>query len=186
MSWNPFKSIIERRRKRKEERAMMHTLEGLAVIFETLNAWRRAGLLYVDFKRNTVTIAQILAEYFLYEDKSWQKFLGDIHRWAVYEFSVMEYTRQFNKVKADAEAAAYAEKNRGNELKSDLTDAERKIARMRAVSEFDATYQHDSTNTLPDLQFVVLGIADGSPIIVARQIDGRYEMAAVPDKEEEE
>lgn len=152
---------------------MMRNLQAVAVVFETLNKFRNASLLYVDFKRNVVSIAQVLAEQFIYDDKTWQKFLGDIHLWAVYQFSVAEYTKKFNEIKANAEARAYKEN-------PNLTDADRALAKMRAVSQMDSEYGGKPVQ-LPNLQFVVLGVADGAPIVVAKLINGRYETASVPD-----
>lgn len=174
MSWNPFKKIADRRRRKKEADRLMRSLQELSVVFETLNKFRQARLLYVDFKRNTVTIAQSLAEFYIYDEEAWQNFLRQLNLWATYEYSVMEYTKQFSKVKADAEAAAFREKG------SALDDGEKHIARMRAVAAYDAE-QGGRSVALPEIQFVVLGAADGEPICVARLINGRFETAVVPD-----
>lgn len=177
---NPFKAIKEffarvnvRARKRRENKELIHNLQSVALVFETLNKFRNASMLYVDFKRNTVTIAQVLAEQFIYNDKDWQRFLGDVHLWAVYQFSVAEYTKKFNEAKANAEAKAYKDK-------PDLSEADRALAKMRAVAQLDAEYGGKQMD-LPNIQFVVLGIADGAPIVVAKLINGRYETASVPD-----
>lgn len=177
---NPFKSIKEffsrvnvRAQKRRENKEMMRNLQAVAVVFETLNKFRNASMLYVDFKRNTVTIAQALAEQFIYDDRTWQKFLGDVHLWAVYQFSVAEYTKKFNEAKANAEAKAY-------KANPDLTEADRALAKMKAVAQMDMEYGGKQMQ-LPNLQFVVLGVADGAPIVVAKLINGRYETASVPD-----
>ena len=171
--------------------ATMRTLQETALLFETLNKFKSAGLLYFDFRHNIVTIAQALAEHFIYDDEDWQRFLRQCHLWAAYQYSINEYTKMYNKVQADAEAAAYAEKqaSQPQNLKTskpqNLTLEERRAARMAAVAKLDAETASHRALPIPDLQFLVLGAADGKPICVARQIDGIFHTAVVPDEEEE-
>lgn len=161
-------------------------LSRLCIVFETLNKFKQAGLLYFDFVHHNVTIAQALAEFYIYSDEEWQRFLHQLHLWAAYQHSINEYTRLYNKSRADGEAAAYREKNQGRDPKDylPLTDAERSLARLRASQRFDADRAASPVVPLPDVHFYVLGIADGKPIVVARLIDGKYETAAVPNTDE--
>lgn len=181
---NFIKRFFEQRRKKRQAVQVKHTLEQLSLIHETFGMYRKSGLLYVDFKRNTVTIAQILAEYFIYNDDDWQRFLKQLYHWAVYEYSVNEYTRLFNKAKADAEAEANkakrAEAAEKNDTELSLTEAERQIAKMRAASKFDSEYGGRPV-AVPDLQFIVLGIADGKPLCVAQLVNGKFETAVVEE-----
>lgn len=178
---NPIKAISDfcnrvktRAEHSKQNRITMHTLQELAVVHETLNKFRNAGLLYVDFKHNNVTISQDLASQFLFNDADWQKFLNQIHMWAVFQLSVSEYTRMFRECQADAEAKAYKEN-------PDITEGERRLARMQAVSKFDAEHGGKHMN-VPDMNFYVLSSQDNTPIIVAKRINGRFESAAVSNK----
>ena len=159
-------------------------LEAVAVVFEALDRFRKGNLLYVDFKRNAVTISAPLAQLFIYEDKDWQNFLHNLHLWAVCQYNINEYTRNYNKLMADAEAEAYHNKNmqRAEADRQPLTDAERRLARMRAAASFDSS-KADHRSTLPNLQFVVIGAIDGEPLAVARLKDGVYETLPVPDHE---
>lgn len=196
-----IRAHLARRRDKRTDRATMRTLQETALLFETLNKFKSAGLLYFDFRHNIVTIAQALAEHFIYDDEDWQRFLRQCHLWAAYQYSINEYTKMYNKVQADAEAAAWAEKHQtvNNELRADgntltseapshlhtLTPEERRAARMAAVAKLDAETASHRALPIPDLQFLVLGAADGKPICVARQIDGIFHTAVVPDEEEE-
>lgn len=161
-------------------------LEQTALLFEMLNKFKSAGLLYFDFRHHAVTVAQVLAEHFIYDDQEWQHFLRQLHLWAAYQHGISEYTRLYSKVQADGEAVAYREKNLGrpDAERQPLTDAERRLARQRAISAFDAQQADHRPLPLPDIQFLVLGIADGQPICVSRLLGDRYETAAVPDESE--
>lgn len=150
-------------------------LEQLSLVFETLDRFRKGNLLYIDFKRKAVTISVTLAELFIYDDDEWQKFLHNIHLWAVCQWNISEYTRSYTKAMADAEASVYKEK------KEQTTVADRKLARMQAAVDFDRDKVKNGT-TLPDLHFYVLGLLDGEPICVARLLDGRYETIPIPDE----
>lgn len=162
-------------------------LAKLCIVFETLNKFKQAGLLYFDFAHHNVTIAQVLAEFYIYNDEEWQRFLHQLHLWAAYQHSINEYTRLYSKARADGEAEAYRQKNQGRDTKDclPLTDAERQLARLRASQRFDADLAASPVVPLPDVHFYVLGIADGKPIVVARLINGKYETAAVPEVEED-
>lgn len=176
------------RRPTRTDTATMRTLQETAMLFETLNKFKSAGLLYFDFRHNIVTIAQALAEHFIYDDEDWQRFLRQCHLWAAYQYSINEYTKMYNKVQADAEAAAYAAKKAEGATaptEAALTPDERRAARMAAVAKLDAETASHRALPIPDLQFIVLGAADGKPICVARQIDGIFHTAVVPDEEEE-
>ena len=105
-----LRAHITKRKAKRADSATMRTLQETALLFETLNKFKSAGLLYFDFRHNIVTIAQALAEHFIYDDEDWQRFLRQCHLWAAYQYSINEYTKMYNKVQADAEAAAYAEK----------------------------------------------------------------------------
>lgn len=181
-----LRAHLTRRRAKRTDSAIMHTLQETALLFETLNKFKSAGLLYFDFRHNIVTIAQALAEHFIYDDDDWQRFLRQCHLWAAYQYSINEYTKMYNKVQADAEAAAYAEKQAPVTEGSarGLTPDERRAARMAAVAKLDAETASHRALPIPDLQFLVLGAADGKPICVARQIDGVFHTAVVPDEEE--
>lgn len=175
------------RRPTRADSATMRTLQETALLFETLNKFKSAGLLYFDFRHNIVTIAQALAEHFIYDDEDWQRFLRQCHLWAAYQYSINEYTKMYNKVQADAEAAAYAAKQAEGataHTEAALTPDERRAARMAAVAKLDAETSSHRALPIPDLQFLVLGAADGKPICVARQIDGIFHTAVVPDEEE--
>lgn len=205
-----IRAHLTKRKAKRTDAATMRTLQETALLFETLNKFKSAGLLYYDFRHNIVTIAQALAEHFIYDDEDWQRFLRQCHLWAAYQYSINEYTKMYNKVQADAEAAAWAEKQkrepRGNSLgtvanpdgqqatvpegspegqPAPLTPDERRAARMAAVAKLDAETASHRALPIPDLQFLVLGAADGKPICVARQIDGIFHTAVVPDEEEE-
>lgn len=186
MFFSFFRNLKSRIKRSREHRELMHTLQQTAILFETLAKFKSAGLIYYDFRQNIVTIAQVLAEQFLYSDKEWQNFLQQCHLWASYQYSVSEYTRIYSKVQADAEAEAYRAKNeqRPESMRQPLTEAERRLARMRGVSRYDSEHPHTPI-TPPEIQFVILGAADGKPLAVARQLDGRFETATVPDDEEE-
>lgn len=181
-----FRNLKSRIKRQREKRDMMHTLQQTAILFETLGKFKSAGLIYYDFRQNIVTIAQVLAEHFIYSDKEWQNFLHQCLLWASYQYSVSEYTRIYTKVQADAEAEAYRVKNeqRPESMRQPLTDAERRLARMRAVSRYDSEHPHTPV-TPPEIQFVILGAADGKPLAVARQLNGRFETATVPDEDDE-
>lgn len=194
-----IRAHITKRKAKRTDSATMRTLQETALLFETLNKFKSAGLLYFDFRHNIVTIAQALAEHFIYDDEDWQRFLRQCHLWAAYQYSINEYSKMYNKVQADAEAAAYAakfekfESSKGNPSNSQppqtplssLTPDERRAARMAAVAKLDAETASHRALPIPDLQFLVLGAADGKPICVARQIDGIFHTAVVPDEEEE-
>lgn len=173
--FKPIKDFCTRVQKRAEQnrssKEMLHTLEELAVVHETLNKFRSAGLLYVDFKHNNVTISISLAEQFLFDDVYWQRFLNQVYGWAVFQYGVSEYSRMFRECKANAEALAY-------KANPNLTESEKTLAKMQAVAKFDA--EHGGKHmTVPDLQFYVIGL-DNDPVIVARLINGRFETASVP------
>lgn len=191
-----LRARIARRKAKRTDAATMRTLQETALLFETLNKFKSAGLLYFDFRHNIVTIAQALAEHFIYDDDDWQRFLRQCHLWAAYQYNINEYTKLYNKVQADAEAAAFAEKQRTvnseqlwskttQTVNNGLTPDERRAARMAAVAKLDAETASHRALPIPDLQFLVLGAADGKPICVARQIDGIFHTDVVPDEEEE-
>lgn len=163
----------ERRQRRKQFNEQLRTMRALTVVFETLNKFKQAGLLYVDFKRQNVTISNVLASFYIYDDAAWRNFLSNVHRWVVYQYSVNDYVRRYTKMQADAEAKAKAE--------STLYDEDDKQAtRMDAAARFDE--ESVQSSTIPDLQFIVLGAANGRPIVVARLINGEYVTDAVPDE----
>lgn len=170
-SW--FATKKERRAKRKSDRAQMMLLKKTAVVFETLNKFKDAGLIYLDFKHKNVTISNVVASMFIYNESDWQNFLHNVHSWVVYQYSISEYVRLFHKTKADAEATAY-EKNHA------ISHNERQRVRIEAAETFDIDQVRERT-IIPDLNFIVIGASDGKPIVVARLIDGVYETAPVPD-----
>lgn len=175
---NPFKAIrdyfrsVKRRADAKaENRRAMRNIEQIALVHETFNTFRRGGLLYVDFAHQTVTIAQLLATQFIYDPESWDNFLSNLHLWAITQYQISEYTRLYTKAQADAEAAAY-------KRNKNLSPMERKAVKLEAAAAFDAEYGQRNIQC-PDLQFVVLGMADGKPMLVARILDGKYETVPV-------
>lgn len=158
-------------------------LEALAAVFEALDRFRKGNLLYVDFKRKSVTIAAALAELFIYDDQEWQNFLHNLHLWTICQYNISDYKRNYTRAMADAEAEAFRNKNEQtpDADREPLTEAERKLARMRAAATFDQE-QRDRRTTMPDLQFVVIGAFDGEPLVVARLLDGRYETLPVSNE----
>lgn len=146
----------------------------IAIIFETLDKFRKADLLHIDFNRHIVTISSILSQHYLYDQEVWQRFLHQLHLWAVYEFSVVAYRHAYTKVLADAEAAAF--RKQGTPLDYDA----KRIARMEAAEGFDAQKEVEKC---PDIQFVVIGATrDNQPLLVARYIDGEYRTLSVPEQ----
>lgn len=187
---NFFRNLFHRQPKTAQQQpAVTHRkidtqqLQALAVVFEALDRFKRGNLLYVDFKRRSVTISAALAELFIYDDQEWQNFLHNLHLWTICQYNISDYTRNYTKAMANAEAEAFRSKNQQtpDANRQPLTDAERKLARMRAAARFDDE-QRDRRSTIPDLQFVVIGAADGEPLVVARLLDGRYETLPVPDQ----
>ena len=171
-----FKSVKHRADARREHRRAMQTIAQVALVHETFNSFRRAGLLFIDFKRQVVTIAQLVASQYIYDPEEWQTFLSNLHLWAVTQYQIAEYTRLYTQAQADAEAKAYKQNK-------NLTPSERKLAKMEAAARFDEEHA-DKNIQCPDLQFVVLGMADGQPMLVARMRDKTYETLPVPDLSE--
>lgn len=169
MNWNPFK------KKKQPEQSLfdIQELEKLKECFDYLNTCEKANLLHCDFSHKTVTISSILSQFFIYDDTQWQKFLQQVHLWAMFRFSVNAYNRSFTKAMADAEARA------SKEIGGMLDYNTRRLKRMEAAAAFDPETEVEKC---PDLQFVVIGAtSDNQPLVVARYINGRYEYAAVPD-----
>ena len=170
-SW--VKSRKEHRRSRKIFRQQMKQMSAVAVVHETLNKFRQAGLLYIDLKRNNITISAALANFYIGNPTDWQNFLEHLRQWAVFQYSVSEYVRLYNKTILDAAAEARAKQN------SDSEDVSR--AKFEAAERFDSSEVSQKTK-MPDFQFIVLGAADGEPLVVARFVDGRYITAPVPEE----
>lgn len=170
-----FRQVNANVENRRKNRRMFNDLQRVAVVHETLNKFRSAGLLYVDYKHKNVTIAQSLAEYFIYSEAEWQNFLKQLHQWAVFQFSVNEYTRLFREVQANAEHEAY-------KANPDIDESGRRLARLKAVSKFDHEHGGKIMTDIPDMQFYVIGIEGGEPLLVSRLINGKYETATIGDE----
>lgn len=167
--------LLHRKSKRAQASSLLSIendeLLKIAVIFETLDKFRKGGLIHIDMKRKTVTISSVLSNFFLYDDEQWQNFLHQCHLWATYEFSVEAYRRAFSKTLADAEAKA----NKENGVALDYD--QRRVVRMQAAEAFDADKEVEKC---PDLNFVVIGATeDNKPLLVARYLDGRYKTLSV-------
>lgn len=171
-----FRSVKHRADARRDNRRLTKSLEQVALVHETLNSFRRAGLIYIDFKRQIVTVAQIVASQYIYEPEAWQTFLSNLHLWAVTQYQISEYSRLYTQAQADAEAKAFKQNKH-------ITLAERKVVKMEAAARFDDE-QAERNIQCPDLQFVVLGMTDGLPMLVARMRNGTYETLPVPAQPE--
>lgn len=176
--YNKVKTFLSERKERKnrtrDNEQQMQLLKQVAVLHETFNKFKEAGLIYVDVKHKNVTISNVLASFYIDNEEDWQNFLHNVHGWVVYQYSISEYVRLFHKAKADAEARAY-ENNHA------ISQAERMQVKMQAAETFDIDQQRERT-VIPDLQFIVLGASDGKPIIVARLINGVYDTSSVPEE----
>lgn len=168
-------------------REQIRTLEAIAVVFETLDKFAEGNLIYYDKPRQMVVISHVLANFYLYDEKDWQTFLGNVHQWAVFKYTSEEYARIYNKAMADAESKAYASRVASgssspqtpfdplasSQPQTGLAD-NRRLARLQAAATFDDTYAAEQIH-VPDMQFVIINEQDGKPIVVASRKDGRYE-----------
>lgn len=164
----------------RERREQIRTLEAIAVVFETLDKFAEGNLLYFDPQHHRVIISHVLANFYLYDDKAWQTFLGNVHQWAVFRYTADHYARLYNQAMADADAKAFAASSGvsdaavfGGNPSLSGNPADRRLARLQAAAAFDDAHAAEQIS-VPDLQFIIIDETDGHPVVVADRKDGRY------------
>ena len=206
-SWFDRK-FVEPKRKRLAAIETENGLLRLATVFETLNKFRKAGLLYVDFKHNAVTIEQGLAEQFLFGNADLTATAGvsaptadgagasahtaaapsasDDSQWQGFLHNLQSWAHyefagsEYTRQRTKLMADAEARAYAEAKDKSAFDESARQLAKMRAVAQLDQTLAEHPTQ-IPDLHYYVIG-TDG-PILVARLIaqQHRFVTASVKD-----
>lgn len=167
MTLNPIKYFRERKQQRQQQleaEQLKSQMLQLATLIETLDLFERNQLLH-RHQNGTILIANLLAQQYLYDDAQWQQFLHNLAAWGRYHYLQQRYNTLYVQALADAEHQAAIRK--GNGTPQALNPDERAEARMQAAVNFDSFYGAGDTIKVPPFIFLVLGAADGHPILRA-------------------
>ena len=164
---NPFRRKAQRQEASLKKALQLKSLSELAIIFETLDKFRKARLIYIDFRTDhmSVTISMFLAQHYLFdEDPSvWSKFLSQCELWATFQYSVNAYNKGKTKFMADYQAQAHLQN-------PDMEPEDIAAMKMEAAEIFHRQI-NENPDVIPSFTFYVLGAtSDASPLLVARRI----------------
>lgn len=171
-----IRSIFSRKSKAKKSKSAsaqlseaidLRSLQQLAIMFEILDKFRKARLIYIDFRPEhmSVTISMFLAQHYIFDEDPavWAKFLSQCELWATFQYNVNVYNRSKSKFMADYQSKAYADN-------PDMEPEDVAAMKMEAAEIFHRQI-NENPDPVPPFTFYVLGATtDAAPLLVARRL----------------